>query len=414
MAVTTPSGGLRSVTERLDRTVDLVGLLGHTCRAWIHDGAGLVGIGEAAVLDVSLGQADDAVARLLSGVEVEDPLGFAGAGPVVFGAFDFEAGVTSRLTLPSQIVGTNRQGQSWLTTIGEVRPDSPPLSGFAPEAAGTFTVASTYTVASLTSEAQWTRMVSEALNLIEGGALEKVVLARQVELWSPEPFDLGRITANLAAAHPSCFVYAGDGFVGASPELLVRRRGPLVTSRPMAGTARRADTAAADRAALEEMAGSAKQRREHALVVAAVVEALRNWCGEVSASDRPEVARLSTLAHLATTVAGRLHGLPTPTAVAVAHLLHPTPAVAGWPTTPAVDVIGRLESFDRARYSGPVGWMDYRGDGDWAVAVRCAQVEANRARLSAGAGIVAGSDPAEEWRETRSKFDPMLRALIDV
>jgi len=134
----------------------------------------------------------------------------------------------------------------------------------------------------------------------------------------------------------------------------------------------------------------------------------------VSASARPEVARLATMAHLATTIAGRLRDDPPPSALAVADRLHPTPAVGGWPRDVAVATIADLEAFDRGCYAGPVGWLDGRGDGDWAVALRCATVSGPRAELAAGAGIVTGSDPAAEWVETQAKLEPMLRALVRV
>ena len=257
-------------------------------------------------------------------------------------------------------------------------------------------------------------MIDDALGRIAGGTLDKVVLARRVTVGADADFDLDGVVEHLAHEHPSCFVYAMGGFVGASPELLVRRRGALVVSRPMAGTVTRGDTVDADRRAVAAMAASAKQRAEHQLVVAAVRAALDGWCEEISASARPEVARLATVAHLATTVAGRLRGTHPPSALAVADRLHPTPAVGGWPRAEALVAIAELEDFDRGRYAGPVGWLDARGDGDWAVAVRCASVAGSTAELVAGAGIVAGSDPAAEWVETQAKLGPMLRALVRV
>jgi menaquinone-specific isochorismate synthase len=179
----------------------------------------------------------------------------------------------------------------------------------------------------------------------------------------------------------------------------------------MAGTVERIEVAEADRRAVAEMEASAKEQAEHRLVVEAVLASLEPVCDEVSASAQPEVARLTTVAHLATTVAGRLRA-PAPTALALAARLHPTPAVAGTPLPAALAAIAELEGFDRGSYAGPVGWVDARGDGDWAVAVRCATVDGRRARLVAGAGIVAGSRPDGEWAETSVKLDPMLRALV--
>jgi len=188
----------------------------------------------------------------------------------------------------------------------------------------------------------------------------------------------------------------------------------------MAGTTRRGTTPADDERLVAALVSSPKEAEEHALVVGAVRAALETVCREVVAGARPEAVRLSSVTHLATTVAGHLDGVRAPqapggvarpSALALAGLLHPTPAVAGLPLAEALDAIARLESFDRGLYAGPVGWVDSRGDGDWAVALRCASLDGTRARLAAGAGIVADSEPGDEWAETEAKLEPMLAAL---
>jgi menaquinone-specific isochorismate synthase len=254
-------------------------------------------------------------------------------------------------------------------------------------------------------------MIDEALARIGSGALSKVVLAREVTVEADRPFDVPTILTRLRGGHPTCFTFAAGGLVGATPELLVRRRDALVVSRPMAGTAPRGDTLDDDRRMVARMKTSNKEGREHRVVVDAVRAALETVCEEVSASAQPEVARLATVAHLATTVAGRLMA-PWPSALALAGILHPTPAVAGSPRPAALAAIAELEDFDRGGYTGPVGWVDSRGDGDWAVALRCARIDGAVARLYAGAGIVAGSSAAAEWAETQAKLEPMMRALV--
>ena len=207
-------------------------------------------------------------------------------------------------------------------------------------------------------------------------------------------------------SQPGSFVYASDGFVGASPELLVRRRGEIVESRPVAGT-----TVADSDEALLALAASVKDTREHRYVVDAIVDTLGAHCSELSVAATPEVAVFGPVAHLATPIHGRLH-ISQPNALDLARLLHPTPAVGGTPRAAALDAIRALEGFDRGRYAGPVGWVDARGDGEWAIALRGAELDGARARLVAGAGIVAGSDPDAEWAETQAKLEPMLRALV--
>jgi menaquinone-specific isochorismate synthase len=207
-------------------------------------------------------------------------------------------------------------------------------------------------------------------------------------------------------------VFAADGLVGATPELLVRRRGASVMSRPMAGTIARGATDEGDRAAEATLAASVKDGLEHRLVVDAVVVGLRASGVDVTTVRGPEVARLATVSHLATTIAGTVDLRSARSALELALALHPTPAVAGAPLDTALAALQDLETFDRGRYAGPVGWVDAGGDGEWAVALRCAELEGPTARLVAGAGIVAGSDPDDEWAETQAKLEPMLRVLV--
>lgn len=379
--------------------------------AWLHDGGGIVGSGVAARMAVTLDEAPAAAAELLGSIAVEDPLGLAGTGPLAAAAFPFDRRCAGELIVPALVVGRDRQGRAWVTetsTMGAA-PDPPRLGGETRD--GRKSDATRFVVDGRGDRSRWTAAVAAALERIDKGPLAKVVLARAVTVEADIPFHMGTVVDRLRHAHPSCFTYAVGGFVGASPELLARRRGELVVSRPMAGTVERGDTVAEDTRLLAQMTSSAKETAEHRVVVDAVRAALAPVCEEVSASARPEVARLATVAHLATTVAGRLRS-PALSALGVASLLHPTPAVAGSPLPDALDAIAELEDFDRGRYSGPVGWVDLRGDGDWAVAVRCATIDGARATLAAGAGIVAGSQPEAEWAETQSKLDPMLRALV--
>jgi menaquinone-specific isochorismate synthase len=250
-------------------------------------------------------------------------------------------------------------------------------------------------------------MVRAALDAIVRHDLEKVVLAREVVVDADAPFDARDVVHRLVSQQPGAYVYAAEGLVGASPELLVRRFGSDVESLPVAGTA----VADGDAASLRALAESVKDHREHRFVVDAIVDALGTRCVTLDAGAAPEVAVFGHVAHLATRVHGRLRE-PAPSALELARLLHPTPAVGGTPRVAAVDAIRALEGFDRGRYAGPVGWVDARGDGEWAIALRGAELDGTRARLVAGAGIVEGSDPDAEWAETQAKLEPMLRALV--
>ena len=241
-----------------------------------------------------------------------------------------------------------------------------------------------------------------ALALIDAGAAEKIVLAREIVIEADAPFDVRAVLETLHATQPGCIVYADGGFVGASPELLVSRTGDAVVARPMAGTGLDAT----------ELVRSEKDAREHRFVVDAVCAALMATCTEVVANG-PAPVELADVTHLATTITARIRDRET-SAVDLALALHPTPAVAGTPRAAALAAIRRLEPAPRDLYAGPCGWVDAQGDGAFVVALRGAQIDGPRARLHAGAGIVAGSNPAAEWAETRAKLEPMLRALIRV
>jgi menaquinone-specific isochorismate synthase len=291
------------------------------------------------------------------------------------------------------IVGRDDEGRTWRTVIDDVdvrRPESA-VPDFPPSEFG---------VVAATTRAQWRMMVRHALDDIARGPLEKVVLARAVRIDADHPFDVAAVLAHLRRSQPGCIVYADRGFLGASPELLLRKVGTAVTSRPLAGTA--VETAALVR--------SAKDAHEHRLVVDAVVEVLRNFCSDIR-TDGPSPLELADVSHLATTVTARAES-PTTSIADLVAALHPTPAVAGTPRQLALDAIDATETVARGRYAGPCGWIDRDGDGEFVVALRGGEIDGSHAVIHAGAGIVAGSDPDAEWAETQQKLMPMLQALV--
>jgi len=270
---------------------------------------------------------------------------------------------------------------------------------------------------------EYARLVAVAVDRLSREGLDKVVLARTLLVELEEPLDPARVLARLAAENPGAHNFAvatgADGtgpgdprpvLVGASPELLVARDGPRVRSHPLAGSAPRHPDPATDRDRAHALLSSAKDLGEHAFVVEAVAERLRPLCSRLDVPPAPTLTATATMWHLGTPVAGLLRD-PLPSALELALLLHPTPAVCGTPSDTAARAIGRWEPFDRGLYAGAVGWCDADGDGEWAVALRCAEIAGTRARLFAGAGIVAGSDPASEAAETGAKFRTMLNAL---
>jgi menaquinone-specific isochorismate synthase len=375
--------------------------------AWIRDGGGLVGWGEAARLTV---RGPDRFRRavawwqsLHSSAVVHDEVGLPGCGPVVFGSFAFADGpASSVLVVPRVLIG-RQGGRMWLTTVGESTPGRTLVHRSTP----TVPTGVRITDGALSAQA-WRESVGAAVRRIRAGELSKVVLARDLLASAPEPFDVRHVLRGLADAYPKCFTFTVDGLVGATPELLIRREGTAISSRVLAGTAWRSTEVAADECAEGDSAiavrlwGSAKDREEHAYAAHSAADALRPYCTDLTVPATPAVLALHNVVHLATEVTGNLRS--DVCALTLAGLLHPTAAVCGTPTATAARVIAELEGMDRGRYAGPVGWTDADGDGEWGIALRCAQVEGAALRMFAGCGIVAGSDPDAELAEAAAKF----------
>ena len=380
------------------------------CLAWIRRGEGMIGRGVAAQYSPATPAEADAwwrevVGRLHHDTELP---GVCGAGPLAFGSFVFDPAHTadhSRLVVPRLVIG-RRQGSYWVTAIGEADP-------VLPEPVERGSVRRQVAFADdPEAESGWMARVAEAVARIEGDGLSKVVLARAVEARTDAPIDLPALVGWLAAEYPSCWTYAIDGLVGASPEMLVRRERGLATSRVLAGTIRRSGSEETDLKLASSLARSSKNLIEHELAVASVAEALAPFCSGMNVPESPYVLELPNVLHLATDVTGVAHKKHW--ALAMAGALHPSAAVCGTPTALARATIAEIEGLDRGRYSGPVGWIDAAGDGEWAIALRCGvldETDRTRMRLFAGCGIVAGSDPAEELDETKAKLRPMRDAL---
>lgn len=282
-----------------------------------------------------------------------------------------------------------------------------------------------WTMTAEPDRAAYEAAVARALEIIRAGggdgpAIEKVVLSRSLKLASDQPADpFGLWTALKADPAAARFlVPLGEGpggemrrLIGASPELLVSKQGAKVLSYPLAGSARRSPDLGEDEAAAQALLASEKDRREHATVVEAILDALTPFCSDLRAPPGPALVSTRTMWHLGTGIEGRLRRPGEVSAAELAAVLHPTPAVAGTPRDRAVELIRELEGYDRGFYAGAVGWTNASGDGAWHVALRCAEVCGAEARLYAGAGIVEGSDPSAEADETSGKFQAVLRAL---
>jgi menaquinone-specific isochorismate synthase len=391
---------------------DLLARLPHPAAlAWVRGGEGIVGWGEAARIVVP--GAEDRFARagqwlgdLFDAADVHDHVRLPGTGPVAFGGFSFDPKSSdSVLIVPEAVLG-RRGGRAWLTTIGAVgdigaRPPSPPRPPVPPGRVS-------WSDGTLTAP-QWQRAVAAAVERIREGRLGKAVLARDLRAYADRPIDTRVLLGRLADRFPACYTFACAGLVGATPELLVRRVGDRVDSFVLAGTTARGASPAEDAAKGAALLSSAKDREEHAYAAEMVAGALAPLCTRLDLPAEPELFTLANVIHLATPVHARIERQRSVLDVVAA--LHPTPAVCGTPTDVAMDLIRELEVMDRGRYAGPVGWVDARGDGEWGIALRCAEIDGPRARLFAGCGIVADSVPEAELAEAQAKFRVMQYAL---
>lgn len=384
----------------------------------------LVAWGEAAVLELAGGLEDarsrQAAAGMLATVRVRDPLRHPGTGVLALGALPFDRAMPARLVVPEVLYGEAGETR-WLTFTGPdpARPgEAEALSALrrrrhtagAAQHAKASTEASLSVVA-LPEPATYASGVERAVAAIRRGQLQKVVLARSLEVALPTSAWPGDVVGRLHDLEPTATAFClptEDGtFVGASPELLVSRYGDMVTCHPLAGTASLENGGA-------YLLGSAKELTEHELVVSTIVDTLKRYCVQLAVPDRPEVVTLGHDARLGTVVRGELArhaGQPLPDVLELLAALHPTAAVGGVPLDAALEAIAHLEPEPRGSWAGPVGWVDGSGDGAWVIGIRSVTLQERRARVWAGAGVVAASNPEAELAETTLKLDPVVEAL---
>ncbi len=400
----TTSVGLRAVTRPVEEIpADLVAALPDPTGAltFLTGGDGLVAWGEHARFETTGPSAAAEIgawfAEVASGLDVDDQLDLPGSGPVAFVSLGFDDTDHSVAVVPSVLLG-RRDGVSFSTVIGEAALRSPaPVTGPG---------AVRYSDAAL-SVAGYTSAVAAAVARIRAGELGKVVLAHDLHAWTENPVDERFLLRRLAVAYPTCSTYAVDGLIGASPETLIRRFGTQVSSRVLAGT-NWAEHAGDQVTA--ELLSSIKDLDEHRYAVASVADVLGAVAADLTVPDHPHPLVLANLTHLATDITGTLDTAGV-TALELAARLHPTAAVGGSPTDVARRVIRELEPGPRGRYAAPVGWLDTAGDGEFAIALRCAEISGRSVRLTAGCGIVADSEPDVEAREAQIKMVPIRDAL---
>ncbi|MGA2802805.1 MAG: isochorismate synthase [Acidimicrobiales bacterium] len=405
-----------------------------TGRVIEREGLLVLALGKAAALELSGGPANPpalrrAVAELGTIPRVEGRFHAVGAQPgrardpepvpVALGALRFDRSADGALVVPEVTVIAPAGREASVVAVGP--PDrvrqllsSLPGSVAAARTGDTTAPPDEFRLASARPHRDFLDRVRAALAEIAAGSLDKLVLAREVTVHANRPFRQADLLGRLRALHPSCTAFAIDGFIGATPELLISRNGARIASVPLAGTAARSGDPDVDRKAAAALLASSKERSEHRVVVDAIIAALSPVAECLEVPDRPVIRELRNVSHLGTEISGVLAqgdgGYPS--SLELVGLLHPTPAVAGTPVDLALDYLVKLEELERDRYGGPVGWVDARGDGEWYIGIRSAIVEGSSARLFAGVGIVADSDPASELAETQLKLQAFLAAAV--
>ena len=377
--------------------------------AWVRAGEGLVGWGVHATTTVSgpnrFADARHWWQKQLEGFAVSNSVHGSGTGPLLFSSFSFSPNDASVLVIPQVIVGM-KGDKSWITWIGAT--PQPTLKS-APTTLVTNPIVWNHDV---DSDALWKNRVTESVQRIQDGELDKVVLARDFSGTAQSPIDARSIVKKLATEYPSTWSFAVSGLVGATPELLLRLSRKMVTSRVLAGTISKTGDDERDLALAASLARSSKDLEEHEYAVRSVADALEPFCTSTNVPDSPYVLHLANVMHLATDVTGALaEKLAHVDAFTILEQLHPSAAVCGTPRNKAMQLINEIEGMSRGRYAGPVGWIDAAGDGELGIALRCGQINANSIRIFAGCGIVAGSNPDKELAESEAKLVPMRSAL---
>ena len=339
--------------------------------------------------------------------------------PVAVASIPFSDGGSAHATIPARATVRRVPGETWridVTADGLV-----PIDDVRERWTGARSPHEAFDEMQLWPEPEpddYAALVDRATGRIRSGDLRKIVLARTLLVDADRVLDAKQLLWRLRAVDPECYAFATPErpepprgiLVGASPELLLRKRGRAVEATPLAGSAPRFGDPERDHASSSALFRSAKDREEHAVVADDVRRVLAAFCDRLEHPHEPELLGTANVWHLATPFRGRLHD-PAVRVLDVVAAMHPTPAVCGTPRDVAGEMLGELERIDRGAYAGPVGWVDADGDGEWAIALRCAEITGRTARLFAGAGIVADSVPEAEVDETERKFRALLDAL---
>ena len=410
-------------TRRLGFLPDLAALADDDAALFVRGTDGVLGLGRSGEITIERGADGGAqqVSDALGAHDVDDEVDLPGTGPVALGALPFDPSAPGRLVVPRVVIG-RRGDDAWITFVGTDAGDDAATidqlarrtdaseAGFADDGRRT-EAPGRYTIDPHMSAEQWCEAVAEVTRRLRDGEASKVVLARAIDVITDRPVRPTTVLAPLRRAFPAAHLFSIDGLLGASPELLVARDGEVVHAHPMAGTAPRSGDADTDARLAATLFEASNTLAEHRFTIDMVHDTLLPWCSYLDEEAEPSIVAMANVQHLGTRLEGRLSS-PLASVLELVGALHPTPAVGGVPRTDALAMIAELERPDRGRYAGPVGWIDHRGNGTWAVGIRSAELDGTRTRVWAGVGVVADSDPATELAETRAKAQAMLSAIV--
>jgi len=393
----------RPLSAYTDGPVDLNDIAGGDGVLFVRNAVGVAGRGVAATVAV------DEAADFLAGLDHDSTV--PGAGPVALGSVPFVPGSPADLVVPNVQFRKDASGATSVTLVGDVDDHliAEALTPREPSPA----YAASWSIEPQVDVDAYLAAVVAARDAVRAGNLTKAVIARPIMVRTSEPIDVHAVLRRLRASFGSSYRYSIDGFIGASPELLVEIDGAVVRSHPLAGTAPRTGDVDNDSRIAADLIASTKNQVEHRVVIDVVHDTLLPWASYLDWEPEPSIVTVANVQHLGTRMEGML-SQPGPSVIELVRALSPTPALGGHPRDAAIELIQRVEGFERGRYGGAVGWVDADGNGTWAVAIRCAELSDGRrsARLVAGGGIVADSDPHAELAETQAKFQAMLSAIV--
>ena len=407
---------MKAITAQIDHGIDPIAI-GAQGTLWKDMEMTLAGVGEAARIPIDRaggGEAAQKAQETLASITLQNEGQISGNDLVAFAAFPFDPKLPGELVIPRILLRSLPNGALSITAVseGDLSVEAA-IEEIASQANRSDMPTSTRSVIkSVIPPNVWRdELVTDVINRIQGGQLEKMVLAREIQITSDVDINVPQVVKNLVATNPNAMVFSIDKFVGASPELLISRTGDVVQANPLAGTAIRLADEDEDMKSMDFLLESVKDQYEHKITIEWLLNELLPFCSYIDADPEPRIVSLPNVHHLATKVHGHL-STPAASVLELVSALHPTPAVAGKPQAEAINLITQIEKDGRGKYAGPVGWVDANGNGAFAVGIRSAQISGKQANLFAGVGIVADSDPQSELDETDGKFLTMQQAIM--